>query len=112
MSHPVCKSCGINACAPNYIKEGTQHYRSRCNSCIKRNKTKQVAWQRAGYKKKMLCEKCGFKAKQQAQMFVWHIDGNRRNVTPTNLKSVCANCNVELAVTRSVWKQGDLIPDF
>lgn len=69
-------------------------------------------WHKAGYKKKPHCEKCGFKAKYREQLFVYYIDGNLNNNSLTNLKTVCANCQVEVAKEGLGWRQGDLIPDF
>ena len=65
-----------------------------------------------GYKKKPVCEKCGFKAKYQTQLFVYHVDGDLNNAKQHNLKTVCANCQVEIAREGLGWRQGDLVPDF
>ena len=55
---------------------------------------------------------CNFKAKSFRQLFVWHVDGNLKNVAWTNLKTVCANCQIELASLRVPWKPAPILPDF
>jgi len=68
-------------------------------------------WVKTGYRKKPHCEKCGFKAKYKEQLFVYHIDGNLNNTSTFNLKTVCANCQYEIAHDGLGWVQGDLVPD-
>jgi hypothetical protein len=108
MAHPV---------AVNYIKDGVTHYRSTCASCIRKGKklkSQPPLWAKSGYKKKPQCEVCGFHAKLPAkQLFVFHIDGNLQNVKWTNLKTVCANCRIELGDSRlNKWKPAVIVPDF
>jgi ribosomal protein L37E len=69
------------------------------------------SWEKAGYRKKSICEKCGFKSKHPAQMDVYHIDGNLKNASWHNLKTICANCGRIKAVEEIGWKQGSLIAD-
>ena len=69
-------------------------------------------WYQAGYRQKSKCEKCGFKSTHKEQIRVFHVDGDLNNVRYTNLKSVCANCQIELQRENSRWKQGDLVPDL
>lgn len=111
----LCQLCGKKPCAVNYKMQGKTYYRSRCDSCIRKKKKLPVAipnWHRLGYKKKPHCEKCGFKAKYKEQLFVYHIDGNLNNSNLGNLKTVCANCQYEIAKEGLGWRQGDLVPDF
>ena len=59
---PICKECNKNYRAVNYIKKGITHYRSICDECGSKKpkaKTKQFTWQKAGYKKKTVCDCCG-----------------------------------------------------
>lgn len=107
---PLCKSCGTNTCAINYQKNGVKHYRSRCYKCCEKGVKVTPRWYRAGYKKKNYCEKCGFKSLHKEQTSVYHIDGNLNNNLPTNLKTICRNCEVD--VDKLGWRQGDLVPDF
>jgi hypothetical protein len=112
---PLCGACNKKPVAVNYTQRGKTYYRSRCDSCIrkKRNIPAPVPqWVKAGYKKKTVCERCGFKAKYKEQMFVYHIDGNLNNTALSNLKTVCANCQIEIAKEGLGWRQGDLVPDF
>ena len=46
-----------------------------------------------GYRKKLKCEYCGFKALHSAQIDVDQIDGNHENNEISNLQSLCANCH-------------------
>ena len=43
------------------------------------------------------------------QLVVFYIDSNRQNISVSNLKTVCLNCNFELSKTG--WVQGDLLED-
>ena len=67
--------------------------------------------QRSGYVKKKKCELCGFKAQDQIQLDVLFVDGNLRNTSMSNLKTVCANCQRLSSVRRLGWRLGDLIAD-
>lgn len=115
---PMCKSCEKRAAAVNYKdKTGKMHYRSRCDSCnrLKRGlRPHPATWQKVGYKKKMTCDKCGFKAKLEKQMIVYYVDGDHGNGNWNNLKSVCFNCHIELNANTTVgWSTATpLAPDF
>ena len=115
MQRPTCKACDQRPCAVNYIKDGAKHYRSRCETCLRKGrglKKRVPRWEAAGYKKKMVCDKCGFKARYSAQTLVYHVDGDLNNVALKNLKTVCQNCEVDLAKSDSMWRPGDLQPDL
>jgi len=43
--------------------------------------------------KKPCCEECDFIAIDPCQLDVHHIDKNRKNNDPMNLKTLCANCH-------------------
>lgn len=112
---PLCKSCGKMPAAINYKRGEVTHFRTRCNGCIRKGrklKPQQPNWALAGYKKKPQCEKCGFKCKYKEQLFVYYIDGNLNNGAVYNLKTICANCQIEVAREGLGWRQGDLVPDF
>jgi hypothetical protein len=112
---PLCQSCFKNPAAVNYIKGDEYHFRTRCDSCIRKNKKlkpRQSEWALSGYKKKPHCEKCGFRADYTEQLSVYHIDGNLKNTNILNLKTVCNNCQIAISKQKLGWKQGDLIPDF
>ena len=63
-------------------------------------------------KRNHIAEKCGFVAKHKEQLFVYYIDGNLNNNSQSNLKTICANCQYEVARAGLGWRQGDLVPDF
>lgn len=101
--------------AINYIRDGVTHYRNSCSSCIRQGKKLKPAptlWQRAGYKKKPQCEKCGFKFKLAEQSNVFYVDGNLKNNNDFNLKTVCLNCTTEVYKSHLPWKPAPIIPDF
>ena len=115
MKRPLCKSCEQRPCAVNYYRDGVAHYRSRCENCQRKGrglKRRVPRWEEAGYKKKMSCDHCGFRAKFSAQILVYHVDGKLNNAEFKNLKSVCKNCEVELAKLDATWRRGDLEPDL
>jgi hypothetical protein len=111
----ICEICGKKPVAINYKMHGKVYYRSRCDTCIRKKKNLPASkprWLLEGYKKKPHCEKCGFKAKHKEQLFVYYIDGNLNNNNQLNLKTVCANCQYEVAREGLGWRQGDLVPDY
>lgn len=108
----LCKKCQEKPCAVNYYKAGRTYYRSVCDTCAKDATPKKPRWAQAGYKKKEHCEKCGFKSKHSKQFNVYHIDSNLNNCRPSNLKTICANCQRLLLQEGISWRQGDLEPDF
>ena len=110
----MCKACGKNLAAINCYKNERVYYRSRCDGCIRKGRKQKPAvprWQKAGYKKKLVCDRCGFRAKSSAQTLVYHIDGNLNNTELNNLKSVCLNCSIEVNRLDLPWKRGDLEED-
>ncbi len=109
---PLCQACHKRPAAINYQKDGKIHFRKKCDGCARKKRPKKTNWQLAGYVKKKQCERCGFKSKYHQQFFVYHTDGNLKNVQHTNLRTICGNCQIEIAVTGLGWKQGDLIPDY
>ena len=109
---PLCK-CGRRPAAINYKKRDRVYYRKLCERCLRNGVNHGIPkWKQKGYKKKDVCEKCGFKSKHPEQFNVFHIDGNLENCRPQNLKTICANCQRILQKEGVVWKQGDLVPDF
>lgn len=115
MKRPLCQSCNLNFAAVNYHSNGKTRYRKLCESCLRKGKKiKSVpAWYKAGYRKKPVCDKCGFRSKYpEQQMSVFHLDGNLKNVGEFNLKTVCLNCRVELHQSNSLWRESPIIPDF
>lgn len=115
MTRPLCTSCRGNPVAINYRSGDKVRYRKVCGSCArkgKRSKTTVAAWQRVGYTKKTVCEKCGFKCKNPQQMFVYYLDGNLKNNDWMNLKTICANCRIEVNDSRTTWRESPLVADY
>ena len=106
---PLC-ACGKHPVAINYYKLGKPFYRSQCGPCGRGVKT--ARWQQAGYKMKNTCDKCGFKSLHKEVFNVFHVDGDLNNCRPTNLKTVCSNCQRVLHKEGIRWRQGDLTPDL
>ena len=57
---------------------------SRCRSCKKKPYMQH---------RKESCEECGFVPVHKVQLDVDHVDGDRSNNHPSNLKTLCANCH-------------------
>lgn len=108
----LCKICRQRPVAINYYKEGKPYYRSKCDHCSRGRKEGDPLWAVAGYKKKNVCDKCGYTSKYLEQFDVFHVDGNLTNCRVTNLKTVCANCQRVLHKEGARWRQGALTPDF
>ena len=115
MKRPLCKTCQSRPRAYAYRKAAKIYWRSECDHCIRKNKKLktggQTRWQTAGYKKKKRCELCGFKAVVPQQLDVYHVDGNKNNVTAYNLKTICANCQRLKSTQDLGWSMGDLEVD-
>jgi hypothetical protein len=116
MDRPVCPICSQSPVAINYHSNGKTRYRKICNSCIRKGKKLKPIpppWFKSGYRKKPVCEKCGYRAKfPEKQMAVYHLDGNLKNTASMNLKTVCLNCRVEISVGNLPWRESPLTPDF
>ena len=110
---PLCE-CGFRPAAINYQKEGRTYYRKKCDTCLHHGKKMYgiPRWMQAGYKKKCACDKCGYTSKHEEQFNVFHVDGDLNNCRPSNLKTVCANCQRIIQKSGVKWRQGDLVPDF
>ena len=111
----ICEICGKKPVAVNYKMHGKIYYRSKCDTCCRKKRNlpaQKPRWMLDGYKKKPHCEKCGFKAKLKEQLFVYYVDGNFNNNNQLNLRTICANCQYEVAREGLGWRQGDLVPDY
>jgi hypothetical protein len=111
---PICPVCNKNPRAPAYYRNDKRYFRSRCNDCIRRSKNvkpQTPRWQLDGYKKKMICDLCKFKAKYSSQITVWHINGRLNDTALTNLRSVCLCCVEEVKRKLFTWRLGDLEVD-
>ena len=111
---PLCQECNSKPAAYNYRRGDKVYYRKKCDSCIRKSQSSTIttpAWQRAGYQKNSNCEMCGFTAQHPYQLDVHYVDGNMTNNNPTNLKTVCANCQRLGSVRKLGWRVGDLVAD-
>lgn len=112
MIRKLCSSCKSRPKAINYYKNGKAYYRSQCDHCSRIAKEGIPKWVKAGYKKKLKCDRCAYTSKYSIQFNVFHIDGNLNNCRYDNLKTICANCQRLLFSQNTTWKQGDLTPDL
>ena len=109
----LCPCCKILPVAINYVKDGRTYYRKKCNPCYRKHKKPlPSSWVRSGYAKKDACEKCRFRFKFSEQAFVVHIDGNIENCDWTNLRTICANCQIEMSHSTMKWKPAKITADF
>ena len=111
----LCPICNEKPVAVNYIREEVTHYRTSCDSCIRKGrkfKPLPPLWFKRGYRKKPQCEQCGFTFKFPDQSLVYHVDGNLNNCDHNNLKTVCLNCRVAINKGRVGWKSAKVVPDF
>jgi hypothetical protein len=111
----ICNTCKQRACTVNYYRKGKAYYRKQCNQCIREQKLKKVLpaqlLKKSGYKKKFICDRCGFKAKNPAQIKIHYKDQNPYNVSVSNLKSYCANCVIEITHDPDADRQ-TILADF
>jgi hypothetical protein len=109
---PLCL-CGQRPAAVNYKKDKKIYYRKLCEVCLRNGLNHGIPkWKQSGYITKDICEKCNYKSKHVEQFNVFHVDGNLNNCRPSNLKTICANCQRIVQKEGIKWKQGDLRPDF
>ena len=92
-----------------FISVDNWEYNSKWSKNLKTNGP--ARWFQSGYRKKTRCELCGFKAVNEQQMDVFHVDGNRNNTSVYNLKTICANCQRLKSTQDLGWSIGDLEVD-
>lgn len=115
MSRPKCQSCFDHLAAINYHRGQQTYYRKLCDQCLRKGRSPRSpvpAWYRSGYKIKDRCEKCNFRSRVEGQISIWYVDQNEQNVQWNNLKSVCANCKIELKSKFFAWDDLRPRPDF
>ena len=114
LARPMCAECKQRPRLIAYHKYGRIYYRSKCLRCFrlsKKQKPPVPRWTQAGYKKKMVCDRCGFRSRWAAQLLVFHVDGNLNNNKVGNLKTICQNCVIDVAKSDLPWRLGDLESD-
>lgn len=112
---PLCRLCKVRPCAVNYHKNEQVYYRKFCERCTKIRKQQSYdkpLWQKQGYQKKNRCDRCGYHSEYPQVFSVYCIDGNLKNTLPTNLRTVCANCQITLGVNGVNWLNAELASDF
>jgi hypothetical protein len=89
-NRPFCQNCKISLSKPNgFSVAGFQKWHKYCAECAKAAYNPKF-----GYlvEKKNYCEECGFTAKDKCQLDVVYKDGDRKNKSTNNIKTICANC--------------------
>jgi hypothetical protein len=113
LERKLCPCCKVKMVTINYRKYGKIYYRNKCAECYrKKKKPMPPGWVKSGYRKKDRCEKCGFRFKLPEQATVFHIDGNPDNCNWVNLKTICANCQIEVSISNLGWARSGIIPDL
>jgi hypothetical protein len=116
---PLCPKCNKQHLAVNYYRKGKVYYRKLCHCCSVDQQKKQKykdnlpaeLLKKSRYKKKTVCDRCGFNAKIAEQMSVHFRDGNSCNVSVNNLRTYCSNCTIEVK-TNPLADKRDILPDF
>ena len=114
-SRNLCPVCHERPVAINCYHDNRPYYRKLCDPCLRKGKKLKPVpplWFKMGYRKKLSCDKCGFTATTPKQMFVFHVDGNLKNVDWANLRTVCANCQIEIFSSNTGWAAAPIVPDF
>lgn len=115
MSQKSCTNCGKHPVAVNYTRNGKIYYRKICYYCIKKKKQEKdqryQLFKKSGYKKKTVCDRCGFISKTPDQMKVHYRDSNSYNVSLSNLRTYCINCTVEIKNNPAAARK-DILADF
>lgn len=115
MTDKMCNSCNKHPVAVNYTRKGKTYYRKICYYCIKAKKnSKDQAVQllkKSGYKKKTVCDRCGFVAKTPEQIRIHFRDNNKYNVSLNNIRSYCVNCVIEVKNNPAADKR-TILADF
>lgn len=114
MKRPLCAACHQRPASINYKRNNKTYYRKKCDTCIREDRgisPPKPNWTKVGYKKKLVCDKCGFKARWLNQLVVYYVDGDMTNTKLINLKSICLNCTVVIAKEDMPWAK-EISPDF
>jgi 5-methylcytosine-specific restriction endonuclease McrA len=85
--------CGKPVTYQGYTKKGFKIWKTGCAACEKR----------ALRHRKKFCESCGATKKLQID----HIDGDRSNNDPSNLKTLCHPCHINKTTENNEWRHGN-----
>jgi 5-methylcytosine-specific restriction endonuclease McrA len=93
---PLCKICKIRYAEKSYQKNGNRGWRSACYLCRKNGDNRSSRKKRRDKFKtlrNLICQDCGFVAKDVCQLELDHIDGNKNNNNANNQVVLCSNCH-------------------
>jgi len=113
MERQLCPICRKHPVAINYYRNNKTYYRRACTPCIHRRRTipqPVPGWIKSGYKRRDRCDRCAFRFKLVEQSEVYYIDGNTSNNHWANLRTLCRNCQLEVANTN--WRPSSIKVDF
>lgn len=88
--------CGRKQGFVNYNRSGKRTYRLLCNRCHKDIKSM----------KKDYCEnpQCTATILNPCQLDIDHIDGNKANNDPSNIRTLCSNCHRLKTYQNEEWR--------
>jgi hypothetical protein len=95
------KSCGNGRwklrCSPCNKKQWgdaaqVRHKRKRAPARLARLAERKRPWRVVGLTS-LTCQECGFEAEHRCQIDIHHVDHDRSNNDPGNLRQLCANCH-------------------
>ncbi len=88
---PLCELCKVSLAKQNGVsKHGFKKWHKYCSSCAKASYNPKNGHL---LNKKNKCEKCGFVPEDKCQLDIVYKDGDKKNKTKSNMKTLCANCN-------------------
>ena len=108
----MSKICEHKYCNNEFKPRGIKKYCSRkCkqnshNIRLKKNNKRAKYYV---FYKKSNCEECGFIPIHSCQLDVDHIDGNKLNNNPSNLRTLCANCHRLKTYNNRDWESKGVI---
>lgn len=82
---PTCDRCGERPCMKNYNIKKRVVWLKQCNRCLSTMDTPVMKRER--------CSTCNFVALHPCQLDLDHIDGDKGNKSPDNLRVICCNCH-------------------
>lgn len=89
-SRPLCQLCHSTPAKENgKSKHGFIKWHKYCATCSKIAYDDQYKYLK---NKKLICDCCGFQAKDICQMELVYKDGNKKNKSKNNMQTYCANC--------------------
>ena len=103
------KKCERTNCNNIFKEHGVKKYCSRrCKLAARDKRLNRKKLKRRPYIKfkKNYCENCNFIALHGCQLDVDHINGNNKDNSPCNLKTLCANCHRLKTFINKDWEVG------